>query len=169
MINYNRFKTRNDIWNYLNSIPEDERTKEDKTFLNQMLIYKKICDEADIRCHELQSRFKSFKKPYPNSQYYDMEGKPITSWQHYLLCEPGRATLQIAETFSNGFRISTVFLGIDHNWGSSDRPIIFETMIFAKTEKLEKSDLHEYQERYCTKEEALEGHKRACNMVMNSI
>jgi hypothetical protein len=58
-------------------------------------------------------------------------------------------------------KISTVFLGLDHNFGAG-KPLIYETMIFGG-----KHD--QYQERYYTKEEALEGHKKAVELVKNSI
>lgn len=53
--------------------------------------------------------------------------------------------------------VSTVFLGLDHRFGEGE-PILFETMIFGG-----KHD--EYQERYCTWNEAAEGHKRAIELV----
>lgn len=37
---------------------------------------------------------------------------------------------RIAEDFIEGRRISTVFLGIDHNFSGEGPPLIFETMIF---------------------------------------
>lgn len=55
-------------------------------------------------------------------------------------------------------RISTVFLGIDHNYTEQGPPILFETMIFG-------GEHDQYQERYCTKEEAVTGHTTAVEMV----
>jgi len=52
----------------------------------------------------------------------------------------------------NGYRISTVFLGLDHNFGVG-APLLFETMVFG-------DDDEEDMERYATYEEAEEGHKR---------
>lgn len=48
--------------------------------------------------------------------------------------------------------VSTVFLVIDHNYCHSDekRPVLFETMVFP-------TDIALFQ-RYCTYEEALNGH-----------
>lgn len=54
--------------------------------------------------------------------------------------------------------VSTVFLGLDHRFGMSGDPILFETMIFGG-----KHD--EYQERYTTYEGALKGHKKAVQLV----
>ena len=51
----------------------------------------------------------------------------------------------------NGKKISTVFLGIDHNFEEGE-PLLFETMVFGKDE--------EDCERYSTWKEAEEGHKK---------
>ena len=58
-----------------------------------------------------------------------------------------------------GIKISTVFLVINHNWGDGP-PVLFETMIFG-------GPLDETIERYCTWEEAEEGHKRLVQKVHN--
>lgn len=53
--------------------------------------------------------------------------------------------------------ISTVFLGLDHAW-NSDVPVLWETMIFG-------GEHDQYQERYTSYEDALEGHKKALNLI----
>lgn len=56
--------------------------------------------------------------------------------------------------------VSTVFLGIDHGfitYGKS-RPILWETMIFGG-----KHD--QYQERYTSRSDALEGHQKAVDFI----
>ena len=58
-------------------------------------------------------------------------------------------------------QISTVFLGIDHAFGSGP-PILWETMIFGGL-------LDEFQERYATKAEALAGHQEACRQVAATL
>lgn len=57
--------------------------------------------------------------------------------------------------------ISTVFLGIDHNFGCGGPPILFETMIF-------KGKHDKYQERYRNLKDAKEGHLKAVELVENS-
>lgn len=59
--------------------------------------------------------------------------------------------------------VSTIFLGLDHNFGSRGRPILFETMVFDTSEH--PSDWHEYQERYSTWEDAEAGHKRIVTAI----
>ena len=55
----------------------------------------------------------------------------------------------------NGIRVSTVFLMFDHNYGDDGDPILFETMIFP-IDNYDSQDM----ERYCTWDEAVEGHWR---------
>lgn len=55
--------------------------------------------------------------------------------------------------------ISTVFLGLNHSW-CEHKPLWFETMIFG-------GKFDEYQERYTTYDEAVEGHKKAVHKVLN--
>lgn len=55
----------------------------------------------------------------------------------------------------DGFRISTVFLGLAHGEDYDGRPILFETMVFPDGEW---SDT--YCERYAAWDEAKAGHKR---------
>jgi hypothetical protein len=61
----------------------------------------------------------------------------------------------------DGILVSTVFLGMDHRFGFEGPPVLFETMIFG-------GEHDQYQERYCTYQEAEAGHKRALEMVLLS-
>ncbi len=60
--------------------------------------------------------------------------------------------------------ISTVFLGLDHNFmcdGIPHPPVLWETMIFG-------GEYDQYQERYSSYEDAVEGHERAMAIVLGS-
>ena len=59
------------------------------------------------------------------------------------------------------YRVSTVFLGLDHNYGDEGPPILFETMIFPQSGH---NDLH--CERYATWDEAVVGHQRVVAEVV---
>src|ERR1700730_12943034 len=64
------------------------------------------------------------------------------------------------DTLSRGVRVSTIFLGIDHNFNfyRGGRPLLWETMIFGGH--------HEgYCQRYATREEALAGHVTAVHIA----
>jgi hypothetical protein len=59
-------------------------------------------------------------------------------------------------------RVSTVFLGLDHNYYREGPPILWETMVFGGP--------HDgYQMRYSSKEEALLGHDLAVAMVRGEV
>lgn len=64
----------------------------------------------------------------------------------------------VASDMIRGVHISTVFLGLDHNYTLEGPPILFETMIFGGM-------YNQYQQRYRTYEGAEGGHKKAVQMV----
>lgn len=72
-----------------------------------------------------------------------------------------KADRRVAQTFIGGVHISTVFLGLDHSFGSGP-PILFETMIFGAEVG---DELDQYQERYAGLEQAMAGHERAVAAV----
>ena len=57
-----------------------------------------------------------------------------------------------------GVRVSTVFLGINHNW-SEGPPVLWETMIFG-------GEHDEYQRRYTSRADAEAGHNEALALVL---
>ena len=89
------------------------------------------------------------------SNYYNIDG---------TVCEGGvmewakkfdyRDSRVIGKTDVGDMRVSTVFLGLDHNYNNEGPPLIFETMIFGGL--LDQETWH-----YSTKEEAEVGHEAA--------
>lgn len=69
---------------------------------------------------------------------------------------------RIARTEIDRLEISTVFLGMDHQFGLGGPPLIFETMIFC-IDRSQGKDL--YMERYSTWEQAIHGHDRIVQAV----
>ena len=67
---------------------------------------------------------------------------------------------RVALTWLWDLRVSTVFLGIDHNFGVSGPPLVFETMVFHGDGS---ADL--YCARSRTWREALEEHDVACSLI----
>lgn len=67
----------------------------------------------------------------------------------------------VAKTQIGEVGVSTVFLGIDHNFGDGP-PLLFETMIFG-------GEHDEWQERCSTWREAEEQHERACALVRGNL
>jgi len=97
--------------------------------------------------------------------YYKLVGhkpvlcKDVFEWAKWFDKAERRVALSKLVEDKMAVDVSTVFLGLDHNYGSGP-PILFETMIFGGKHS-------DYQERYCTWEEAEEGHKRAVALVLN--
>lgn len=67
------------------------------------------------------------------------------------------AKRHVADDEANDVRVSTVFLGLDHSFGQGP-PILYETMIFG-------GEHDGYQDRYATRAEAIEGHKKALKLI----
>lgn len=92
--------------------------------------------------------------------YYHLnEDKTVTrlpEGEYPKLGEFKELNKHVGNSFIGEQRLSTVFLHFDHglNFGSpleSFTPVLFESMIFGGAND-------EYQRRYCTYDEALEGH-----------
>src|SRR5687768_2382957 len=93
--------------------------------------------------------------------------------KHYILDEQGKPKMADIETWarwwqgtdrrvavtevSDDVRVSTVFLGSDHNWIGGE-PILWETLVFG-------GELDGEMERYSTVEEAVEGHEKVVEKV----
>jgi hypothetical protein len=95
-----------------------------------------------------------------NGQYIlDGNGKPVIepdlmTWATWYEA----ADRSVAkDTLSNGTKVSTVFLGLDHSFGFGV-PLLWETMIFG-------GEHDQYQERYASREEAEKGHQRAIELA----
>jgi len=69
-----------------------------------------------------------------------------------------KTTANLTDGKLEGCRISTVFLGIDHNFGDGP-PLLFETMVFG-------GKLDQEQDRYSTYDEAITGHDKMKRRVL---
>jgi hypothetical protein len=94
-------------------------------------------------------------------KHYILKGHEIieTDWLTWARWVEQIDERRVARTERGKIVVSTVFLGLDHNWVSEGPPVLFETMIFGSQR------LSEYQRRYCTWDEANTGHERAVKMV----
>jgi hypothetical protein len=62
----------------------------------------------------------------------------------------------------NGVRVSTVFLGLDHNVTGHGPPVLWETLVF-------NGPMNGYMERYSSAAAARIGHQRICELVQAAI
>jgi hypothetical protein len=89
------------------------------------------------------------------NDYFDLDGRPIDQAAWAQLFKHDR---HIGLDTEGEVTVSTVWLGLNHNWSGLDPPLIFETMVFGGA-------YHEYCQRYSTKAQALAGHDQAVAMV----
>ena len=68
------------------------------------------------------------------------------------------ANRKVADDHVGEVHVSTVFLGLDYNYGHAPHPVLYETMVFGGPH-------HEHQRRYCTRAEAAAGHYETLRMV----
>jgi hypothetical protein len=81
--------------------------------------------------------------------------KPMLEAAKWL--EEGSDRRIVKQDQINDVFVSTVFLGLDHAW-DSNVPVLWETMIFG-------GEHDQYQERYTSHEDALEGHEKALTLI----
>lgn len=86
--------------------------------------------------------------------YYDLDGNPTTVEEWNRLMED-RDSRRIGRDTVDHYFVSTVWLGIDHNFGDGP-PVLWETMIFANGPDPLKID--SWCERYSSAQDAREGH-----------
>lgn len=108
------------------------------------------------------------------AMYLDKRGEPIGLFTWAKLNED-RSYSQIGNTEMMGYRISTVWLGLDHSFSFAPDapPIIFETMIFTPLWVQHEIGGHRwliresanFQWRYSTEAEAMAGHWIATELI----
>ncbi len=86
-----------------------------------------------------------------------VEEPDLYKWGAWM--EDNREFLHVGDDSSNGYRISTIFLGLNHQYGEGP-PLLYETMIFKNGDWQ-----HLYCDRYSTWEEAETGHKEVLERV----
>jgi len=86
--------------------------------------------------------------------YYDRQGHPITLKTFGKLIEDLDYRRILETTLPDGKWVSTVWLGINHQFGQGP-PLIFETMVFESRDNL--SDIA--CQRYSTEDDAIIGHQ----------
>ena len=87
-------------------------------------------------------------------RYYNINGEPIDFDTWVTLYELAEYKIVRRDTPSPGVTVSTVWLGLDHNYAGGGAPQIFETMIFG-------GDHDQECFRYATLAAAEDGHALA--------
>jgi hypothetical protein len=76
----------------------------------------------------------------------------LMEWATSFEDESSRVVKQ--EDVAEGVKVSTVFLGLDHQWQPTGPPLLWETMIFGGPHD-------EYQTHYSSYDDAVAGHAKA--------
>lgn len=89
--------------------------------------------------------------------YIEVDGVPVQEesaavWEDFRKGDKGI----VDRTDVDGLLVSTVFLGIDHNFSGTGPPLVYETMVFGNASSFDEWEVH----RYCTRAEALAGHNK---------
>lgn len=94
-----------------------------------------------------------------NDDHTTSEAPDFRKWAA-AVGKSNRVAHDIVHVSGEEIRVSTVFLGLDHNFFDSGPPILFETMCF-KGHNASEFD----QRRYATWDEAVAGH----NEILNAL
>jgi hypothetical protein len=109
------------------------------------------------------------RRPIDRPRYYDRAGNPLELMEWARMFEDGgedyrRVAYDLIVYGEGHAEISTVWLGLDHNFSMYGPPLIFETMVFGGPDEDEME-----QHRYSTEEEARIGHAGVVEMVSLKI
>lgn len=89
------------------------------------------------------------------------DGEPqavgVLEWAEWFETQP-RERIVLRDTVRRGIEVSTVFLGLDHDFFMHGTPVLWESMIFG-------GPFDGHQDRYTSKLEALEGHADCVRLV----
>lgn len=102
--------------------------------------------------------------------FFDRKGNPLQLLEYARLFEDKDYKV-VKQEYVGKYFVSTVWVGLNMAFRRTQGKLIFETMIFLKDEEDEESEdpLRDYQERYGTEEEALEGHEKAVKIARGEI
>ncbi len=140
---------------------------EQETFVLALLIKSKECFENYEKCKrlripEIYKGNSEVSKLFERSLYLDWDGSPMQMWEWSF--KKQYFTHHVDDTLVKGWRVSTVWLGLNHGWREEVQ--IFETMIFKEDEEQEENDyVDHYQERYASYDHALARHKEICGFL----
>lgn len=90
----------------------------------------------------------------------------IIEWATW--CENNRENKRVSKTTIGDSCVSTVFLGVDHNFSlyGDVTPVLFETMVYNEANE---TWVDKYTERYCTYAEALMGHSLIVSRIKKKL
>jgi len=92
--------------------------------------------------------------------YWDRDGEPMSREEWVAKMGDEMYKRVALDTFADGTFVSTVWLGLDHGYGTT-RPILWETMIFGPW----VGEDEEYQWRYSSEMRARDAHRKIVDTI----
>jgi hypothetical protein len=145
------------------SSPDDDEQQDFDTCQNRIPqgspdILQPLFDIEQFR--EILERATSFYMLDENHRPIPVEKAKIDEWEAWHRNLNNRI---VGRTTINQYTVSTVFLSIDHGFG--EKPMWFETMVIVKDDSEKGEHFADYQKRYETWEEAVQGHEDLCRII----
>jgi hypothetical protein len=97
---------------------------------------------------------------YTINHLHEIKPCGIEEWAIWFEHNFGGPLHFMFKTYAEDIEVSTVFLGIDHNFFGDGPPLIFETMVF-------RDGLGDEMMRCSTWEQAQEQHREMCQMCIS--
>lgn len=98
-----------------------------------------------------------------HGHYVEIDGAPRLATNLMQWCVGMEGCRRVEVTQVGEHHVSTVFLGLDHAFARG-APVLYETMIFHQDNKEDHTWL-DFQRRYSTRQEALEGHYNVVTVI----
>ncbi len=107
------------------------------------------------------------KEHYVIDKNHNISTVDLYEWAKWFESVDGRKNRIVKQDKVKRMFISTVFLGLDYDWGRTNKPILFETMVFDESKPKKHPDFGQdiYQRRYATYDEALSAHKKLVHEI----
>ena len=105
---------------------------------------------------------------------YTRDGKPfegsLEEWTKKVFGGPGSNKVAFTRIWEKAnphicYEVSTIFLGINHNYSGNGDPVLFETIVFYGANDSTDIDAA----RYTTEQKALDGHKQFVAKYINKL
>ena len=97
--------------------------------------------------------------------YILVDGEPVAEpdilkWAQWY--ETHRFDWHLSDALAESVQVSTAFLSLDHNFGASGKPVLWESMVFG-------GELAGECERYTSQADAIAGHAAMCQRVRDAL
>jgi hypothetical protein len=109
---------------------------------------------------------------FPRHLYWilDRHGHPqeepdLITWAKWMEASHHDQSRVVAHDHIHGYLVSTVFLGLDHQFGIGGPPILWEPMIFPAQPDATHTRYRDFQRRYTSRTDAELGHTHTLQMI----